>query len=83
MNSLSMQIKEKMVRSLLLNQDDFRFRVGLAQFFAGLVIMILALDNVRGDPNMWRQCPSLQKEPDFKGLLDPDNGVYPPSNLFL
>ena len=48
-----MQIKEKMVRTLLLNQDEFRFNVGLAQLFAGLVIMLFALNNIRQDPYMW------------------------------
>ena len=65
MNSLSTQIKEKMVRSILLNQDEFRYKVGLAQFFAGLVIMVLALESIREDPNMWKQCPSLSADPEF------------------
>ena len=85
MNSLSMQIKEKMVRTLLLNQDEFRFSVGLAQLFAGLVIMLFALNNIRQDPYMWSQCDALSKEPDFKGKLDlkSDPKVFPSTNRFL
>lgn len=83
MNSLSTLIKEKMVRSILLNQDEFRFKVGLAQFFAGLFIMVFALDNIRQDKNMWEQCSHLQNEPDFKGLIDFKNKKYPSVGIFM
>jgi hypothetical protein len=72
-----------MVRSLLLNQDEFRFHVGLTQLFAGLVIMMLALDNIRKDQNMWHSCIALSEEPDFNGILDYENKVYPPFRIFM
>lgn len=72
-----------MVRTMLLNQDEFRFKVGLAQFFAGLFIMVLALEQVRSDVDMWNECAILSQEPEIKKVLDVKKAKFPDTNTFI
>ena len=77
---LSQQIKEKIVRSILLNQLEFKFQVAFAQSITGFIIMFGALESVRVSDYMWDACPRLKTQfppSDFA------HGKFPSAGSFI